>query len=330
LRPSSGEVNLAAMKNTRREFLQLAAANAAASHLTSPLKFLSGLTAQSAGPSVHFPAAARDRIAIASYPFRDFIASARDPHATSPKMPIKEFAAHVKQKFNVTHIEPWSEHFASTDAAYLDDLRETVAKAGCGFANIAADGENRFYSADPAARERAVAFGRKWIDVAAHIGSPSVRINIAPAKEVKPDATLVAESLKKLAEHAAARNVAVHHENDNPVSEDPFFIVSVLDKVNSPWVHALPDFGNSLAALPADDADRGLDQMFAHAYGISHVKDPITNEHGGGVISVDLARAFAIAKKHNYKGYFSMEWDTEGDPYAGTSKLIEATVKNNS
>jgi len=119
----------------------------------------------------------------------------------------------------------------------------------------------------------------------------------------------------------------VHHENDNPVSEDPFFLASVLERVASPWERALPDFGNSLSALPAEEAYRGLDLMFAHAYGISHVKDPITNDKGVAV-PVDLRRAFGIAKKHNYKGYFSMEWDTEGDPYAGTAKLIEATLEN--
>ena len=67
--------------------------------------------------------------------------------------------------------------------------------------------------------------------------------------------------------------------------------------------------------------------MFARAYGISHVKD-VSMTPKNEAIAVDLARVFAISKKHNYKGYFSMEWDTEGDPYAGTEKLIVATLKN--
>ena len=46
------------------------------------------------------------------------------------------------------------------------------------------------------------------------------------------------------------------------------------------------------------------------------------------VVPVDLARIFALAKKHNYKGIFSMEFESEGDPYAGTLKLIAATIKN--
>jgi sugar phosphate isomerase/epimerase len=317
------------MPSSRRIFLQQAAAMSAMSMagLRHTADTIASVVGPTGGPSVKFPAEPRERIAVATYPFRDFIAGARDPHATSSKMPLKEFAGHVKQKFNVNKIEPWSEHFTSTDPSYLDELRSTVTKAGCGFANIAADGADSFYSSDTGVRAKAVAFGKKWIDIAAHVGSPGVRLNMSPAKDTKPDPALVAESLKSLAAYGASKNVVVHHENDNPISENPFFIADVLDRVNSPWDRALPDFGNSFSALPAEDAFRGLEQMFAHAYGISHVKD-VSMTPKNEAIAVDLARVFAIAKKHNYKGYFSMEWDTEGDPYHGTSKLIDATIKN--
>ena len=59
---------------------------------------------------MQFPVAARERIAIASYPFRDFIAG-REDKPGSGKMELKEFAAHVSAKFNIKKIEPWSEHF---------------------------------------------------------------------------------------------------------------------------------------------------------------------------------------------------------------------------
>jgi sugar phosphate isomerase/epimerase len=150
---------------------------------------------------------------------------------------------------------------------------------------------------------------------------------VGKAKNVKPDAALIAQGLKPIAEYAAGKNIAVHLENDNPFSENPFFVVSVLDRVNSPWLHALPDFGNSLAALPAEEAYRGLDQMFAHAYAISHVKDTTTTP-SNVVVQVDMARIFALAKKHAYKGFFSMEWETAGDVYAGTDKLIAVALKN--
>ena len=279
-----------------------------------------------AGPSVHFPTTAREQIAIASYPFRDFVAS-REDKSGGGKMELKDFAAHVSAKFNIKKIEPWSPHFRSLDKAYLEELRAAVAKAGGAIVNMAVDGEHSPYAMDSTERDLAVAGSKQWIDVAVTIGSPSVRTHIPAANDSKPDVERTAESLKRVAEYGAAKNVVVHLENDDAVSEDPFFIVKVIEKVNSPWLHALPDFGNSVAAHDDDYAYKGVDGMFAHAYGISHVKEIEAGEQGK-IAHVDLAKTFGIAKQHGYKGYFSMEWDSTGDPYAGTAGLIEKTLKN--
>jgi sugar phosphate isomerase/epimerase len=309
----------------RRDFLKCAVASAVAPAL-SRWEYWEGPQPQGS-PAVDFPAAARDRIAVASYPFRDFILGRRDLQAVASKMPLKEFAGHVRAKFDVRRIEPWSAHFLSLEGAYLDEIGDSLGKAGCSVANIAADGENSFYSEDPSVRERAVAFGKTWVDVAARLKAPSVRVNLPGARGAKPDLSRVAEGLKTVTEYAASRNVVVHLENDNPVSEDPFFIAGVLDRVASSWLRALPDFGNSLAALPPEEAYRGLEQMFARAYAISHAKDTATTA-AGAAVSVDMPRVFALAKKHGYRGCFSMEWDSEGDPYSGTERLVATTLKN--
>jgi sugar phosphate isomerase/epimerase len=280
-----------------------------------------------AGPQMQFPTAARERIAIASYPFRDFVAG-RSDESGGGKMELKEFAAHVSEKFNIKKIEPWSEHFRSLEKAYLEELRAAVARAGGAIVNIAVDGEHSPYAANSEERERAVAFSKQWIDVAVAIGSPSVRTNIPPAKDSKPDADRTAESLKRVAEYSAAKNVVMNLENDNPKSEDPFFLVKVIEKVNSPWLHALPDFANTLAAYEEEYAYRGIEAMFAKAYNISHVKETEVGDGKDKIAHVDLQRTFGIAKRQGYKGFFSMEWDSPGDPYAGTAGLIEKTLKN--
>jgi sugar phosphate isomerase/epimerase len=173
-----------------------------------------------------------------------------------------------------------------------------------------------------------VEFSKQWIDAAVAIGSPSVRTNLPQAKDAKPDVERTAASLKRVAEYGAAKNVVVNLENDNPVSEDPFFLVKVIERVNSPWLHALPDFANTLAAYEEEYAYRGIEEMFGHAYNISHVKETEVGDGKDKVAHVDLARTFGIAKRHGYQGYFSMEWDSPGDPYAGTAGLIEKTMKN--
>jgi sugar phosphate isomerase/epimerase len=282
--------------------------------------------APEAGPAVRFPTAPRERLAIASYPFRDFIAGLDSPNSSGGKMDIKDFAAHVAAKFNVNKIEPWSRHFRSTDRKYLDEVRTGLEKVHGLIVDIAADGEHSQYSTDRAERDKAVAFGKQWIDIAAIVGSPSVRTNIPGSKGAKPDVALAAESLRRVAEHAATKKVVVHLENDNPVSEDPFFIVAIVEKVNSPWLHALPDFANSLTTGNEEHAYKGIDAMFTHAYGICHIKAMEAND-AGQVFKVDMARTFAILKTHGYKGYCSMEYDSPGDPYRGTQELIDTTLQ---
>src|SRR5258708_14317232 len=139
-----------------------------------------------AGPSMVFPTAARERIAIASYPFRDFIAG-REDKGGGGKMELKEFAAHVSAKFNIKKIEPWSAHFRSLDKAYLEELRAAVEKAGGAIVNIAVDGERSPYAADSAERERAVAFSKQWIDAAVAIGLADGRANLPQTEESEAD-----------------------------------------------------------------------------------------------------------------------------------------------
>lgn len=309
---------------SRRQFLSGAARSAAGVLLWPELRIA---FAANSAPHIQFPVGTRERIAIASYPFRDFVAG-RDDKPGGGKMELKDFAAHVSAKFNIKKIEPWSAHFRSLEKSYLEELRAAVARAGGVIVNIAVDGEHSPYAADDAEREKAVLFSKQWIDAAVAIGSPSVRTNIPPAKDSKPDVERTAKSLKLVAAYGMAKNIVVNLENDNPASEDPFLLVKVIEQVNSPWLRALPDFANTLAAFEEEYAYNGIDAMFGKAYNISHVKETEVGDGKDKIAHVDLPRTFAIARKHGYKGYFSMEWDSPGDPYAGTAGLIEKTLKN--
>jgi sugar phosphate isomerase/epimerase len=315
-------------ETTRRQFVAQCAAAAAGTTLLSHV----ARTADS-GPNVAFPSDPRQRVAVAAYPFREFIVGWKGWDGKTPstlpasqQIELKDFAAHVAQKFNVHKIEPWSPIFPSTDPKYLDELRSATEKAGSAVVDIAVDAGHSQYAADAAEREKAIVGSKHWIDVGAALGSPSIRTHIDKAKDSKPDVGRAAGTLSSIADYAAKKNVVVHLENDNPVSEDPFFIVQVIEKVNSPWLRALPDFGNSLAAHDEAFQDRAMNAMFAHAYGICHVKDGEMGDDGKAV-HVDLAKTFGILKDHGYKGYCSIEYDAPGDPYKPTAELVEATIK---
>ncbi len=310
---------------TRRQFLSQSVMLTAGALLSSL-----DATAYPTQPHIAFPANPRERLAVASYPFRDFILPPEDVSAsanpTAPKMELTEFAAHVKSRFNINKIEPWSSHFRSLEPKYLDDFRTALDRAKSVVVDIAFDGRYSFYAADRAERERAVADNKQWIDAAAVLGSPSIRTHIASADNQPPNLDRSTDTLLRIVEHAATRNVVVHLENDDGVTEDPVFLVKLIEKVNSPWLRGLPDFGNSLMHKAPEDAYAGVEAMFNHAYGICHVKQSEATEEGANV-QVDLAYVFAILKRTGFRGYLSMEYDNSGDPYKGTEELIAKSLQ---
>ena len=311
--------------NTRRRFLAQSGASAIGAWLWPGLK---AVAAAPSRPSLQFPAQPRERIAISSYPFREVIAGVdqQGNDRSQGQIDLKDFAAHVSAKLNIKKIEPWSRHFRSLDANYLEQLRAAVEKAQGAIVNIAVDGDHSPYAVDRTERERFVNFTKQWVDAAAATGSPSIRTNLRDAKDSQPDVERAAGSLSRVADYGAGKNVIVNLENDNPVSEDPFFIVHVIEKVNNPWLHALPDFGNTLTAGNEEHAYSGVQAMFAHAYNICHVKETEVGERGQ-VVHVDLAKTFGMLKSSKYQGYCSIEWDSPGDPYAGTQDLIEKAIR---
>jgi sugar phosphate isomerase/epimerase len=281
--------------------------------------------ADDAAPNLQFPTQPRDRIAIASYPFREFIVGKEHKNG-NPAIELKDFAAHVIEKFNINKIEPWTGHFPSSDAKYLDQFRAALETSKAMAVNIAVDGTHSPYSLNRAERDKAIAFSHQWIDAAAALGSPSLRTNLPPATDSQPELSRTADTLSHVLEYAAARNIVINLENDNPVSEDPFFLVKLIEKINSPWLHALPDFCNTLAARGPERGYPGIDAMFGKAYSICHVKSMEIGQDGK-LVHVDMQKTFNILKAHNYKGYCSMEFDSPGDPYAGSRELINTTLQ---
>jgi sugar phosphate isomerase/epimerase len=313
------------MMKTRRQFLSQSVVLTAGVLLPSL-----DATAYPTQPNIVFPANPRDRLAVASYPFRDFILPAEYVSAsaspTAPKMELAEFAAQVKSRFNINKVELWSSHFRSLEPKYLDDFRTALERAKSVVVNIAFDGQHSFYAADRAERERAVADNKLWINAAAALGSPSIRTHIASADNQPPDLDRSTDTLLRIVEQAVTRNVVIHLENDDGVTEDPVFLVKLIEKVNNPWLRGLPDFGNSLMHKAPEDAYAGVEAMFNHAYGICHVKQSEATEKGANV-QVDLAYVFAILKRTGFRGYLSMEYDASGDPYKETEELIAKSLQ---
>jgi sugar phosphate isomerase/epimerase len=312
---------------TRRKFLENVSAVAAGHFLAVPA-LLAARATETPKPHISFPTAPRDRIAIASYPFRAYINSPgnRDRNPSHPGMDLTQFPTEVVNKFGVHNIEPLSSHFTSLDDSYLAKFREELSKASAKAVNIAVSLRDSLYDPDPAARNKAISSAKKWVDVAASIGSPGIRTHIHSAKNSAPDPQRAIDSLREVVAYAAAKNIVVTLENDDLISEDAFFLVKIIAAVNHPYLRALPDFANSILGGDPDFNYRALQAMFSHAYNICHVKDGEAGDNGKQ-FNINLAKSFQILKSANYHGYCSMEFDAPGDPYAPTAKLVEQSIR---
>jgi sugar phosphate isomerase/epimerase len=294
----------------RRTFLQALAAG-------------SSLAARAATvePDPQFPTGARSRLAVASYPFR------RDLDPSKGAMKLLDFPKFVVGRYNVHGIEPLDDHFPSVEDAYLAQFREALSAANAHIVNIPVGRlQGSFYDPDEQKRSTAITNARRWIDVAAALGSPSVRLHMQSVRGVAPNVDRAAESLAQVAGYGFKKTVIVNLENDDPASEEAFFLIDVMDRVGSGWLRALPDFCNSMLLDRGEDYNyKAVTAMFRRACNISHAKEIETEK--GKTYKVDVARTFAIAKRAGYRGYFSMEWDSSGDPYTGTQHLIDTALQ---
>ena len=269
--------------------------------------------------------ARRNRLGVATWPFRGRILAPKNTERVEslPGFDLAGFADFVVREFDVPGIEPLDQHFPSTTTSYMHELRAHLDRIGARVINIPIDEPVDLGSDDAAVRNQGYAVYRQWIDHAVILGSPSIRIAV-PKCGGPTDIAGPAKALAPVAKYGATRNVMVHLENDDPVLGNAARIVAILRAANNPNLRALPDFGNSL--MGGDDAfnTHAVESMFAFSGRIAHVKD--AEEIEGKHRTAPLPPLFAIARRANYTGAYSMESDSHLDPVPDTRRLIEQSL----
>lgn len=277
-------------------------------------------------PEARFPVDPRARLAVASYPFRESIIAPgnRDRDPKKPGMDLAQFARFVRKEFGVPGIEPLDSHFPSTEPEEVRKLRKEFDAAGVHTVNIPVDESVELCSEDEAKRNAGNARYRRWVDVAVLLGSPSIRVWIPKCSDMS-DLPKAVRALEPTVDYAASRNIVVNLENDNPVNASAARTIAAIKLANSPYLRALPDFGNGLQAGDERFNAQNVKDMFVYAWDIAHVKD--TEIIHGQKKTASLAELFQIAKVSGYRGYFSMESESGGDPVVDTKHLLAESLR---
>lgn len=217
----------------------------------------------------------------------------------------------VRERFGVRFLELVNVHVPRPDAAHLDRLARALEEAGVGLVNIAVDWGNIAHP-DPRRRRFDLQAIRLWIDAAAYLGCPCVRINSGSG----PDVAVAIDSYRELVAYGRERGVGVLVENHGGFSSDPAQLGRILREVDG--LGTCPDFGN----FPDDAARRtGLAAM-APAARVAHVK-AYDFAPDGSHPRFDLVECLEILAAAGFRGALSVEFEGSGDPWDGTRRVVE-------
>jgi len=212
------------------------------------------------------------------------------------------------------------EHVSLNRPDNLDEIKAALEQYGVKVLNMPIDYGN-ISGLDEAQRAADLAVIKSWIDVAAYLGSKGARVNTGQQPEGIFDLSITADSYRELAEYAQTKGVALVLENHGGMSADPKNIRKLFEMVDHPNFRICPDFGN----FDPDIRYEALEMIFDHPI-LVHAKTYEFDEDGNHV-SFDFEKCMEIVKKHEYDGYYSVEFEGSGDQRDGVAKTINLLKK---
>ncbi|NQU43847.1 sugar phosphate isomerase/epimerase [bacterium] len=195
----------------------------------------------------------------------------------------------------------------TTSPAERKAIRDKVCKSGIELACLATS----IKYADPAQADEMIETTHDSIDLAGDIGAPALRIFGGPIPEGvtrEQAADSVTRSLRRVADHAAERNVIVCFETHDHWC-DPADVAGVLKRVNHPAIAVNWDVMHPVrqAGKTMDEAFETLRPWIRHL----HVHDGTKGELKMlpiGTGDFDHRRVIELMNSINYTGFISGEW----------------------
>jgi len=164
---------------------------------------------------------------------------------------------------------------------------------------------NDFANPDPAKRAADVKIVKDWIDVAAKLGAPVVRIFsgvIPEGYENKWDsiAIYMAASMKECADYGKLKGVLVGVQNHGDFLKTAEQTIKLVNLVDSDWFGIIVDTGYFITPDPY------VDIAMVMPYAVNfQMKESVFG--AASLVRIDVNRIMNIIKKSGYRGYLPIE-----------------------
>ena len=169
-------------------------------------------------------------------------------------------------------------------------------------------------------RDQEIAHVRKWIDYAAIMGAPHIRIFAgAPPAGVSPGQakSLCISAIEECCDYAGGKGIFLGLENHGGIVATAEEILEIVRGVKSPWLGVNLDTGN----FHTDDPYADLVKIAPYAVNVQ-MKGEV-HPRGKSEEPADLPRLVKILRDANYQGYVALEYESKEDPWTAVPRLVK-------
>jgi len=259
----------------------------------------------------------RLNLSLAAYSFRDFFKEMRGKANPKGTLDILSFIDYCADH-GVPGAELTSYFFpANVDAEYLLKVRRHAFLRGVAISGTSV-GNNFALPAGPA-RDKEIADVKKWIDYAAILGAPHIRIFAGAAKGLTDaDArALCISAIEECCAYAGAKGIFLGLENHGGIVAKVDGMLEIVKAVKSPWFGVNLDSGN----FHSEDPYAELAQIAPYAVNVQ-VKAEIKRAGATKMEKSDLPKLVGILRQANYQGWVTLEFETKEDPFAAVPPYL--------
>jgi sugar phosphate isomerase/epimerase len=289
----------------RRQFLKMALA------ATAPLAFARLARAIDPIARKH---PSHLKLSIAAYSFRDSL----QPKSGKPTMDLFEFVDFAADH-GLDGVELTSYYFPKgVKPDYLHKLKQHAFTAGL---DVSGTSVGNNFCVDPGPkREEQLDLVRTWVDNAAELDAPVIRIFAGTKGKGQSEDEAVArcvECIKLSLPYAIEKGVTLALENHGGITATPEQLLRLVKAVDSPNFGVNLDTGNFHTADPYAD----LAKIAPYAVNVQ-VKTEISRAEGG-LEEADLGREISILRDAKYSGYVVLEYEAKEDPYIAIPRHLK-------
>ncbi len=278
---------------------------------TAPLCLLASRTAR-AIPPIGRSRPSHMKLSLAAYSYRDFL------KANPPKMDLFDFV-NLSADMGLDGVELTSYYFpVDVKPNYLHKLKQHAFNLGLDISGTSVG--NNFCVPEGPGREKQLALVRTWVDNAAELDAPVIRIfaGTVPKGDMEDKAVARAiEGIKASLPYAIEKGVTLALENHGGITLTPAQILKLVNAVDSPNFGVNLDTGN----FRGDDPYAELAELAPYAVNVQ-VKTEITRS-GKKKEEADLAKVVGILRDARYSGYVVLEYEAPEDPMAAIPRHLK-------